>query len=95
MLLDVAYVGTTGTHLPRFRQIDQAFITQSQIERALSGRRHAHELLGIPPPVAVFLSQNISLMPSIVRGPFFGFAQIFEAEDSMSSNYNGLQVKAR
>jgi hypothetical protein len=32
-------------------------------------------------------------MPSIVRGPYFGFAQIFEAEDSMSSAYNSLQVK--
>ena len=41
----------------------------------------------------MFLSQNIALMPTIVRGPYFGFAQIFEAEDSMSSNYNALQVK--
>jgi len=36
---------------------------------------------------------NIGFMPSIIRGPYFGFAQIFEAEDSMSSNYNALQVK--
>ena len=41
----------------------------------------------------MFLSQNIALMPTIVRGPYFGFAQIFQAEDSMSSNYNALQVK--
>jgi hypothetical protein len=93
MLLDVAYVGTTGTHLPRFRQIDQAFITQSQIDALTPDVITRMELLGIPPPVAMFLSQNIALMPSIVRGPYFGFAQIFEAEDSMSSAYNSLQVK--
>ena len=93
MLLDVAYVGTTGTHLPRFRQIDQAYITQAQINALTPDVVTRMELLGIPPPVAVFLSHNIGLMPSIVRGPYFGFAQIFEAEDSMSSAYNGLQVK--
>ncbi len=93
ILLDVAYVGTTGTHLPRFRQIDQAYITQAQIDTLTPDVITRMEDLGIPPPVAMFLSQNIGLMPSIVRGPYFGFAQIFEAEDSMSSNYNALQVK--
>ena len=94
ILLDVAYVGTTGTHLSRFRQIDQAFITQSQIDALTPDVVTRMELLGIPPPVAMFLSQHIELMPSIVRGPYFGFAQIFEAEDSMSSHYNALQLKA-
>ena len=93
MLLDVAYVGTTGTHLPRFRQIDQAYITQAQINALTPDVVTRMELLGIPPGAAQFLSQHINLMPSIVRGPYFGFAQIFEAEDSMSSDYNGLQVK--
>jgi hypothetical protein len=93
MLLDVAYVGTTGTHLPRFRQIDQAYTTQSQINALTPDVVTRMELLGIPPPVALFLSQNIALMPSIVRGPYFGFAQIFQAEDSMSSSYNALQAK--
>jgi hypothetical protein len=93
MLLDVAYVGTTGTHLPRFRQIDQAYITQSQINTLTPDVITRMELLGIPAPAAQFLSQHINMMPSIVRGPYFGFAQIFEAEDSMSSNYNSLQVK--
>jgi hypothetical protein len=32
MLLGLAYVGTTGTKLPRFVQIDQAYITQQQID---------------------------------------------------------------
>jgi Carboxypeptidase regulatory-like domain len=93
MLLDVAYVGTTGTHLPRFRQIDQAYITQAQINALTPNVITRMELLGIPPPAAQFLSTHIALMPSIVRGPYFGFAQIFEAEDSMSSDYNALQVK--
>jgi hypothetical protein len=93
LLLDVAYVGTTGTHLPRFVQIDQAYITQAQIDTLTPDVITRMELLGIPPPVAMFLSQHINLEPSIVRGPYFGFAQIFQAQDSMSSNYNALQVK--
>jgi hypothetical protein len=93
MLLDVAYVGTTGTHLPRFVQIDQAYITQAQINTLTPNVVTRMELLGIPPPIAAILSQNIAAMPSIVRGPYFGFAQIFQAQDSMSSYYNGLQVK--
>jgi outer membrane receptor protein involved in Fe transport len=93
ILLDLAYVGSTGTHLPRFVQIDQAYITQAQIDTLSPDVITRMELLGIPPPVAQFLSQHIELMPSIVRGPYFGFAQIFEAEDSMSSNYNSMQAK--
>jgi outer membrane receptor protein involved in Fe transport len=93
MLLDVAYVGTTGTHLPRFVQIDQAYITQAQINTLTPNLLTRLEILGIPPPVATFLSQNIALAPTIVRGPYFGFAQIFQAQDSMSSHYNGLQAK--
>jgi Carboxypeptidase regulatory-like domain/TonB-dependent Receptor Plug Domain len=93
MLLDVAYVGTTGTHLPRFVQIDQAYITQAQIATLTPDVVTRLEILGLPPSVATFLSQNIAAMPTIVRGPYFGFAQIFQAQDSMSSYYNGLQAK--
>ncbi|MFZ0736516.1 MAG: TonB-dependent receptor [Candidatus Acidiferrales bacterium] len=93
VLIDVAYVGTTGTHLPRFRQIDQAYTTQAEINTLTPNVVSRLEDLGLPPGAAMFLSQNIALMPTIVRGPYFGFAQIFEAEDSMSSNYNALQVK--
>jgi hypothetical protein len=32
-------------------------------------------------------------MPSIVRTPYFGFAQLFQAEDAVSSNYHSLQAK--
>ena len=80
MLLDVAYVGTTGTHLPRFRQIDQAYITQAQINALTNPDIVTRmELLGIPPPAQQFLSQHIAQMPTIVRGPYFGFAQIFRS----------------
>ena len=93
-MLDVAYVGTTGTHLPRFRQIDQAYITQAQVNALTNPDIVTRmNILGIPPPAQAFLLANIEFMPSIIRGPYFGFAQIFEAEDSMSSNYNALQVK--
>jgi TonB dependent receptor len=93
MLLDIAYVGTTGTHLPRFRQINQAYITQEQIDALSPDVITRMELMGIPPPVAQFLSQHIALIPSIARVPYFGFAQIFEADNSISSNYNALQMK--
>jgi hypothetical protein len=45
--------------------------------------------------VAQFLNDNqlYGAMPSIVRTPFFGFAQLFQAEDSVSSNYHSLQAK--
>jgi hypothetical protein len=49
--------------------------------------------MGIPAPVAQFLSTNIALIPSIARVPYFGYAKIFEAEDSISSAYNALQMK--
>jgi hypothetical protein len=93
MLFEVAYVGSTGTHLPRFRQIDQAYITQSQINALTPDVVTRMELMGIPPPVAQFLSTNIALIPSIARGPYFGFAQIFQAENSISSAYNAIQMK--
>jgi hypothetical protein len=95
MLLDIAYVGTTGTKLPRFVQIDQAYITKAQIDTLKPDVVTRMELIGIPAPVAQFLNSNqlYGSMPSIVRTPFFGFAQLFQAQDSVSSNYNSLQAK--
>jgi outer membrane receptor protein involved in Fe transport len=92
-LFEVAYVGSTGTHLPRFRQINQAYITQAQISALTPDVVTRMELMGIPAPVAQFLSTNIALIPSIARVPYFGYAQIFQAEDSISSAYNALQMK--
>jgi hypothetical protein len=95
MLLDVAYVGTTGTKLPRFVQIDQAYITKQQIDQLTPNVITRMELLGIPPSVANFLYDNQlwGAMPSVVRTPYFGYAQLFQAEDTVSSNYNSLQAK--
>jgi Carboxypeptidase regulatory-like domain/TonB dependent receptor-like, beta-barrel/TonB-dependent Receptor Plug Domain len=95
MLLGIAYVGTTGTKLPRFVQIDQAYITKAQIDNLSPDVVTRMELLGIPPQVAQFLNDNqlYGAMPSIVRTPYFGFAQLFQAQDSVSSNYHSLQAK--
>jgi hypothetical protein len=95
MLFGLAYVGTTGTKLPRFVQIDQAFITKAQIDSLTPDVVTRMEMLGIPPQVAQFLNDNqlYGAMPSIVRTPFFGFAQLFQAQDSVSSNYHSLQAK--
>jgi hypothetical protein len=95
MLLGIAYVGTTGTKLPRFVQIDQAYITKTQIDSLTPDVITRMEMLGIPSQVAQFLNDNqlYGAMPSIVRTPFFGFAQLFQAQDSVSSNYHSLQAK--
>lgn len=95
ILFDLAYVGTTGTKLPRFVQIDQAYITKQQIDTLVPDVVTRMEIIGIPAPAAQFLNNNqlYGQMPSIVRTPFFGFAQLFQAQDSVSSNYNSLQAK--
>ncbi len=93
MVFEAAYVGSTGTHLPRFVQIDQAYITQAQINTLTPDVVTRMELMGIPPPVALFLSMNIADIPPIARGPYFGYAKIFQAEDVTSSSYNGLELK--
>jgi hypothetical protein len=93
MVFEAAYVGSTGTHLPRFVQINQAYITQAQINALTPDVVTRMELMGIPPPVATFLSTNIAAIPNIARVPYFGYAQIFQAEDVVSSSYNALELK--
>lgn len=92
-LLEIGYVGTSGTKLPRFRQMNQAFITQQQIDQLTPDVVTRMEIMGIPPPAAQFLAQNIALIPSVARTPFFGYAQLFQAENTISSHYNSLQAK--
>ncbi len=92
-LLEIGYVGTSGTKLPRFRQMNQAFITQQQIDQLAPDVVTRMEIMGIPPPDAQFLAQNIALIPSVARTPFFGYAQLFQAENTISSHYNSLQAK--
>jgi carboxypeptidase family protein/TonB-dependent receptor-like protein len=94
-LLEIGYVGTSGTKLPRFRQMNQAFITQAQIDQLTPDVRTRMEIMGIPDFVIdnFILPNGIAAIPSVARTPFFGYAQLFQAEDSISSHYNSLQVK--
>ena len=101
MLLELGYVGTSGTKLPRFRQIDQAYITAGQLHNLTPDLQTRLLLMGLPPPAAQFLAGNIdsttkntiALIPNVARTPFFGYAQLFQAEDTISSNYSSLQAK--
>jgi Carboxypeptidase regulatory-like domain/TonB dependent receptor/TonB-dependent Receptor Plug Domain len=100
MLLEIGYVGTSGTKLPRFRQIDQAFIAPQQLKQLTPDLNTRLLLMGLPPPAAQFLSggidgvpSTIPLIPSVARTPFFGYAQLFQAENVVSSNYNSMQAK--
>lgn len=94
-LLEVGYVGTSGTKLPRFRQMNQAFITQAQIDQLTPDVRTRMQIMGIPDFVIdnFILPNGIAAIPSVARTPFFGYAQLFQAEDSISSHYSSLQVK--
>jgi hypothetical protein len=99
-LMEIGYVGTSGTKLPRFRQIDQAFITPEQLQNLTPDLEDRLLILGLPPAAAHFLASNIAsnpstiaAIPNIARTPFFGYAQLFQAEDTISSNYNSLQAK--
>ena len=93
-VFDLAYVGTTGTHLPQFRQVDQDFNTEAELATLSPDLVTRLEILGIPPPVAQAIASGpIGDIPGIVRNPYFGFAQIFQANTAVSSHYNALQAK--
>jgi len=94
MLLEVGYVGTSGTKLPRFRQVDQAFITQKQLDQLTPDIPTRLSLMGIPSfVIPQILAGGIAAIPSVARTPYFGYAQLFQAENVVSSNYNSLQAK--
>jgi hypothetical protein len=95
MLMEIGYVGTSGTKLPRFRQINQAYVTQQQIDQLTPDVKTRMELMGIPDFVIdnIILPAGIAAIPSVARTPYFGYAQLFQAEDTISSNYNSLQAK--
>lgn len=99
-LLEIGYVGTSGTKLPRFRQMNQAFITAQQLHQLTPDLENRLLIMGLPPAAASFLANNIDstpstipFIPSVARTPFFGYAQLFQAEDTISSHYNSLQAK--
>lgn len=93
MLFEASYVGTKGTHLPRFVQIDQAYNNLQQINSLVPDLYTRLTLMGIPAPAAQFLAANPQFSPPIARVPYFGFAQIFQAQNVVNSEYNSLQVK--
>ena len=95
VLMELGYVGTSGTKLPRFRQMNQAFITQQQIDNLTPDVRTRMELMGIPDFFIdnVILPAGIAAIPNVARTPFFGYAQLFQAENTISSHYNSLQAK--
>jgi len=51
--------------------------------------------MGIPDFVIdnFILPNGIAAIPNVARTPFFGYAQLFQAEDTISSHYNSLQAK--
>ncbi|HEV2387873.1 MAG TPA: carboxypeptidase regulatory-like domain-containing protein [Candidatus Acidoferrales bacterium] len=95
ILFQIGYVGSKGTHLARFVQVDQAFNTPQQIAALTPDVVTRMELMGIPPPAAKFLSQHIALIPSVARTPFFGYAQLFQAQNSINSIYHGLETSLK
>jgi len=93
-VVDLAYVGTTGTKLPQFRQVDQDYNSAAALATLTPNVVTRLELLGIPPPVAqIIASGPIGSIPGIARNPYFGFAQIFQAQTAVSSHYHALQAK--
>jgi hypothetical protein len=95
MLFEIAYVGSKGTHLPRFVQIDQPYNTAAEIATLSPDVVTRMELMGIPAPAAQFLSQHPALIPPVARTPYFGYAQLFQAQDTVNSIYNSLETSLR
>ena len=89
----VVKLSSSATFSSRLLKISRAL--EEIIDRLTPDVITRMELIGIPPRVAQFLygNQLWSAMPSVVRTPYFGYAQLFQAEDSVSSNYNSLQAK--
>lgn len=93
MAFEIGYVGTRGRNLPRFRQINQAFITQEEIDQLDPHVDERLRSMGIPDFIIPFLLSRIDLIPPIARNTYFGFAQLFTAEANVESRYNSLQLK--
>src|SRR5207245_4698337 len=81
MLLEVGYVGTSGTKLPRFRQVDQAFITQKQLDQLTPDIPTRLSLMGIPSfVIPQILAGGVDAIHSVAFTTFFRYAQIFKVE---------------
>ncbi len=77
LVLDVAYVGTKGTHLPGIVDINEA-------------APGAAIAAGIVPAGTVFTSANTQLLNQV--RPYRGYASINSIENWFNSEYNGLQM---
>ena len=91
-ILTVSYVGTTGVHLQRFRNINQVLVGE--------GIQNVPALAGTPDCDSNGNCdvQNIlinTLEPTIFFAPFRGYTSIINAEAEANSNYNSLQLDYR
>ncbi len=93
MVMEVGYVGTHGTHLPRFVDVDQAYITQDQLNSLTPSLTDRLQLIGVPAGAIPFLESHISALPPIVRNQYFGFPKILTAETVVNSHYDSLQTR--
>ncbi|HEX4748698.1 MAG TPA: carboxypeptidase regulatory-like domain-containing protein [Bryobacteraceae bacterium] len=91
MVFQVGYVGTHGTHLPRFVDTNQPYITQAQLSTLTPSLTQRLQLIGVPPPVIPILESNIGALPGIVRNQYFGYPKILTAETNINSHYDSLQ----
>ena len=92
MVLQGGYVGTHGTHLPRFVDTDQAYTTQAQLNTLTPSLTQRLQLIGVPPPVIPILESNIGALPGIVRNQYFGYPKILTGETPVNSHYDSLQA---
>jgi hypothetical protein len=91
-ILTVSYVGTTGVHLQRFRNINQVPVGE--------GIQNVPELAGTP---GCDSNGNCDVQdvlintyePPIFFAPYRGYTSITQAEAEANSNYNSLQLDYR
>lgn len=92
LLATVAYVGTHGTHLTRFIDANQAYITQAQLNTLTPSLSQRLAMIGVPAVAIPILESNIGNLPGIVRNQYFGFPKILTAVTNVNSEYNSFQT---
>ena len=92
MLATVSYVGTHGTHLSRFTDANQPYITQAQLNSLTPSLSQRLAMIGVSAAAIPILESNIGNLPGIVRNQYFGFPKILTAVTDVNSEYNSLQA---
>lgn len=92
MVFQIGYVGTHGTHLTRFIDADQPYITQAQLNTLNPSLSQRLAMIGVPAFAIPILESNIGNLPGIVRNQYFGFPKILTAVTDVNSEYNSLQT---